>query len=172
MSFVIYSRKTGKDLNQNFLQEVYQESCGWNSICQILILPPWLVTSLCFLVKISQILQKLTVFIPERGEEIKNLFWHNWIAQWLKFFRTTAFFFDFDRLQEETRSQSWTKSANFGSVSFPKILESFKNFPNSFFFPRILPLVRISAILDHIERVRAQKPPKNGYFVAAESVSN
>ena len=30
--------------------------------------------------------------------------------------------------------------------------------------------MRISAILDHIGGVRAQKPPKKGYFVDAESV--
>ena len=38
-----------------------------------------------------------------------------------------------------------------------------------FLFDRI-PLLRISAILDHIGGVRAQKPPKKGYFVDAESV--
>ena len=39
-----------------------------------------------------------------------------------------------------------------------------------FLFDRVLPLLRISAILDHIGGVRAQKPPKKGYFVDAESV--
>ena len=34
----------------------------------------------------------------------------------------------------------------------------------------MLPLVRISAILDHIGGVRVQKSPKKGYFVDAESV--
>ena len=97
MSFVIYSRKTGKYLNQFFLQEVDQEPCGWNSICQILILHLWLVTPACFLVtsKLPQILQKVIVFFPKRGGEIKTLFWHIWIAQWLKFFRTITFFFRF-----------------------------------------------------------------------------
>ena len=93
MSFVIYSRKTGKYLNQFLLQEVDQEPCGWNSICQILILLLWLVTPACFLVKLPQILQKVIVFFPERGGEIKTLFWHIWTAQWLKFFRTTTYFF-------------------------------------------------------------------------------
>ena len=37
-------------------------------------------------------------------------------------------------------------------------------------FARVLPLLRISAILDHIEKVSAQKSPKKGYFVNAESV--
>ena len=39
-----------------------------------------------------------------------------------------------------------------------------------FLFARVLPLLRISAILDHVGGVRAQKPPKKGYFVGAESV--
>ena len=39
-----------------------------------------------------------------------------------------------------------------------------------FLFARVLPLLRISAILDRIEGVRAQKPSKKGYFVDAESV--
>ena len=93
MSFVISSHKTKKYLNQLFVQEVDQEPCGWNSICQILIIPLWLVTSPCFLVKLPQILQEVIVFFPERGGEIKTLFWHIWIAQWLKFFRTTTYFF-------------------------------------------------------------------------------
>ena len=65
-----------------------------------------------------------------------------------------------------------TKTANFGSVPFPWILESFKNFQTVFLFlfARILPLVRISAMLKHIGGARAQKPPKKGYFVDAESV--
>ena len=74
MSFVIYSRKTGKYLNQYLLQEVDQESCGRNSICQILILLLWLVTPACFLVELPQTLRKVIVFFPERGGEIKTLF--------------------------------------------------------------------------------------------------
>ena len=72
-----------------------------------------------FKVKVSQILQKVIVFFPEKGDEIKTSFWHIWIAQWLKFFRTAAYFFDFDHLQEEQKAQSWTKNVNFGSVHFP-----------------------------------------------------
>ena len=51
------------------------------------------MTPSCFLVKISQILQKVIVFFLEKEDEIKTSFWHIWIAQWLKFFRTTADFF-------------------------------------------------------------------------------
>ena len=39
-----------------------------------------------------------------------------------------------------------------------------------FLFARVLPQLRISAKLDHIRGIRAQKPPKKGYFVDAESV--
>ena len=39
-----------------------------------------------------------------------------------------------------------------------------------FLFARVLPLLRISAMLDHIWGVRAQKHPIKGYFVDAELV--
>ena len=39
-----------------------------------------------------------------------------------------------------------------------------------FLFARVLPLLRISAILYYIGGVRAQKPLKKGYFVDAELV--
>ena len=65
--------------------------------------------------------------------------------------------------------QSCTKSANLRSIPFPKMFEPFKIF-SVFLFARVLPLARISAILDHIGGVRVQKPPKNGYFMDNESV--
>ena len=70
------------------------------------------------MVNISQILEKI-VFFPESGEKIKTSFSHIWIDQWLKISGTAAYFFDFGHLQEEKRSQSWTKDANFDSVPFP-----------------------------------------------------
>ena len=39
-----------------------------------------------------------------------------------------------------------------------------------FLFARVLPLLRILAIMNHSGGVRAQQPPKKGYFVDAESV--
>ena len=78
-----------------FLQEVDQESFGWNRICQILVLILSLVTPPYFLEKIAQILQKVIVFSLEIGEEIKPWFRQIWIAQSLKFFQTTAYFFRF-----------------------------------------------------------------------------
>ena len=78
--------------------------------------------------------------------------------------------FNFSHLQEEMRGQSWTKSTNFESVPFPLISNPSKKFRTVFLFARVLPPVRISDLWDHIGAVRAQKPPKNGYFVDAESV--
>ena len=88
MPFVVHRHKTEKHLNQIF----FYKKLTINRVDEI-------------------------VFVPEREEEIKTSFWHIWIAQWLKFFRTTAYFFDFG--QEEKMGQSWTKSANFGSLPFP-----------------------------------------------------
>ena len=53
---------------------------------------------------------------------------------------------------------------------FHKYSNSSKNFQTVFLFARVLTLVRIAAILDHIGGVRTQKSPKKGHFVDAESV--
>ena len=167
MSFVIYSRKIGKYLNQTIFTGSWRGIVWLKYICRILILPFWLVTPPCFLVKISQILQKVIAFFPERGEEIKTSFWHIWI--W-SFSALLLIFFDFGHFQEEKRGQSWTKSALDLSF-FHKYSNPSKNFQTVFLLIRVLLLVRISAILDHITRVisallghiggvSAQKPPK------------
>ena len=57
-----------------------------------------------------------------------------------------------------------------GLPLFHKYSNPSKNFQTVFLFARVLPLVRISAILDHIGGVRTQKPSWKGYFVDAESV--
>ena len=54
---------------------------------------------------------------------------------------------------------------------FHKYSNPSKNFQTVFLFPRVLPLVGISPILDYIGGIRAQKPPKKGYFVDAELLS-
>ena len=146
------------------LQEVHQESCGWNIICQILILPIWLVTPPCFLVKLSQILQKVIVFFPERGEEIKISFWHIWIAQWLKFFRSTAYFFILTIIRRKRGVKLGRKVLTLSPSLFHKYSNPSKKFQTVFLFARVLPLLRISAILDHIWRVRTQKTSQKGQF--------
>ena len=54
---------------------------------------------------------------------------------------------------------------------FHKYSNPSKNFQTVFLFARVVPLVRISAILDYIRGIRTQKPPKKGYFVDDESLS-
>ena len=39
-----------------------------------------------------------------------------------------------------------------------------------FLFARVLPLVRVSEMLDLIWGIRAENPPKKGYFIDVESV--
>ena len=57
-----------------------------------------------------------------------------------------------------------------GSSLLHKYSNPSKHFQTVFLFARVLPLVRISATLDHPEGKKGQKPRKNGYFVDAESV--
>ena len=71
--------------------------------------------------------------------QVTKAFLHHWL-----------YLFNFGHLQGEMGGQSWTKTANFGSVSFSWKLESFNFFQATLLLARVLPLVRISAILDHI----------------------
>ena len=70
---------------------------------------------------------------------VTEVFPHHWLD-----------LFNFGHLQGEMGGQSWAKNANFGSVSFSWKLESFNCFHATLLFARVLPLVRISAILDRI----------------------
>ena len=60
--------------------------------CQILNVTHERVTSLCFLPKIAQIVQKVIVLVPKKAEKIGPWFWHLLIAQWLKLFLSYTFF--------------------------------------------------------------------------------
>ena len=134
----------------------------------ILILTLWFLILPCFLAKIAQILQNWSCFFLERGEEIEPWFWHIWIAQWLKVSPLLLIFFDFGHLQVETCGQNWTKSANFGSVSFSLILQFL--FKKCFCLREYYLWWEFRQYLTIFGRVRAQKPPKKGHFMDAESV--
>ena len=156
MSFVIYSRKTGKYLNQNFLQEDDQELCGWNSISQFLILLLWLVNPPCYLVKISHILKSNHIF-PGNGREDKDFILTYLNSSMAEVSAALLLIFRF-----------WPSSRGKGRSKFSinnQILQKFF----SVLFARVLPLLKILAILDHIRGVGAQISPKKGYFVDAES---
>ena len=57
-----------------------------------------------------------------------------------------------------------------GEYIFHKYSNSLKNFQTVFFSATVLPPVRVSAMLDHVGGVKAQKPPRKGYFVDGELV--
>ena len=59
-----------------------------------------------------------------------------------------------------------------GPHLFRKYSNPSKIFQTVFLLARVLPLVRISTILTHIEGVRAQKPSEKCYFVDAEAIRN
>ena len=89
----------------------------------------------------------------------------------MKFFCPTALFFIlFVHLQEKTGVKVGPKMLTLGPSLFHKYLNFSKIFQTVSLFVEVLPLVRISAVLDHIRGVRAQKPPKKDYFEDAESV--
>ena len=106
------------------------------------------MTPPCFLVKISQILQKVMVFFPGKEEERKT---------------STIF-------RRKRGVKVGPKALTLGLPLFHKYSNPSKNFQTVFLFARAIPLVRISAILNHIGGVRAQKPSKKGYFEDADSV--
>ena len=54
----------------------------------------------------AQILQKVIVFFPKRGEEIKPWVWNIWIAQWLKFSPPLVISF---RFSPSTGKNGWSK---------------------------------------------------------------
>ena len=70
---------------------------------------------------------------------VTKVFLHRWL-----------YLFNFGHLQGKMDGQSWTKTANFGFVSFSWKLESFNFLQATLLFARVLPLVWISAIWDHI----------------------
>ena len=107
---------------------------------------------------------------PERVEEIEPWFWHIWMAQWLKLFPATAYRFRFRPSSGGNgRSKSDQKCKLWVRLFFMKtrILYSFLN---NLFVARVLPLVRILTILNHIWGSKSPKTSQKCHFMDAESV--
>ena len=117
MSPVIYSRKTGKYLNQDFFYRKLTKNC---------------------LDSFSALLLVFFRYWPSLGGK--------------------------EGSKLDQKCQLWVRPFSINKRILPK------NFQTVFFFVRVLPLLRISAILDYIREIRAQKPTKKIYFVDAESV--
>ena len=118
----------------------------------------------------AQILQKVIVFFPKRGEEIKPWVWNIWIAQWLKFSPPLVISF---RFSPSTGKNGWSK-----------LDQKRKPWIRLFFMEtRILQpfFKQCCCLLEYylwwgcgqywtiFWRIRTQKPPKKGYFIDAES---
>ena len=121
--------------------------------------------------KIAQILHKVIVFFQERGEEKEPWFWHIWIAQWPKFFPTTAYLF---RFRPSSGGNEWSKLDQ--KYELRVRLFFIKTQILQFFFKQCF------CLLEYYFRwifwqywiifgaVRAKKPPTKSHFMAAESV--
>ena len=82
---------------------------------------------------------------------------------------TSCFFFDFGHLQEQMGYQSWTKSANRPlSLCLSQIFQ--KTFKNCFCLLEYYLWWEFRQYSTIFGGVRAQKPPKKGHFLDAESV--
>ena len=121
-----------------------------------------------FLAIIEKILQKVILFFSEKREEkIKPWFWHVWIAQWLTFFCNTYFFSMFAIFRGKRGVKFGPNVLTLG----PFLFHENSNFSNDIFSARLLSLVRILIILDHIWGSRGPKITPKGHFVHAEPVS-
>ena len=128
-------------------------------------MPLWLVTSPCFLVKISQILIKTNRIFPGKGRGDKDFILTGLDSSLAEVFPHCCLFFSI--LVIFTRKR-WVKVEqkvlNWGPSLFHKYLNPSKNFQTVFLLARVLPLVWISAIMDYIGGVRAQKTSQKWLF--------
>ena len=109
------------------------------------------------------------VFFRKRGEAIKTYLGGS-MNEGFPHYCLYIFSYYFRHLQQEKTCQSWTKSANFGFVPFPYVLESFKNISNSVFVCQSTTSGENFGNIGPHWGIRAQKPPKKSYFVNAELV--
>ena len=79
-----------------------------------------------------------------------------------KVFSWKILIFYFGHFRRKWAGQSWTKSANFGYVPFPKKLAFFEDSWKTAFLSLALPLVKISAKSDNIWESKGPKNPKRG----------
>ena len=74
-------------------------------------------------------------FFPEKGKEIKTSFWHIWIAQWLTFLCTTAyFFFILTIFRRKGGLKNGPEVLTLGQSLSYKYLNPSKNFPSNSVF--------------------------------------
>ena len=151
VSFVIYSRKTGKYLNQNIF------TGNWPGIV-------WMKYYLSNFDSIP-LTCDLTVF-PDKDFILTYL--DSSMAEVFPHF--CLFFLILTIFRRRRGVKVGPKVLILRPSLFHKYLNPSKNFQAMFLFASILPLAKMLAILDHIGGVRTHKPPKKDYFVDAKSV--
>ena len=95
--------------------------------------PPFTCDPTLFSGKNIPNIAKSNPIFPGKGREDKDFILTYLVSSMTEVFPHYCLFFDFGQIQEEKTSQSWTKSANFGSDPCPEILESIKKCSNSVF---------------------------------------
>ena len=136
------------------LLKVDQESCEWKRICQILILTLWLVILCppcppCFLPNTAQTVQKVTVFSWKgRGDWALILtYLDNSIAEIFPHYSQNFLISAIFRGKREVKIGP--KVQTLGPSLFHKNSNPSKTFQSIFLFARALPLLGMSAKLDH-----------------------
>ena len=124
MSFGIYSCKTGKYWNQNVLTNLQNIIKFW--------FLPFVCDPTLFPGKISPNISNSNCVFPGKGRGDRALILTYLNSPMAKvFLHFCLIFLDFDHLQGKKGGQSWTKSANFGFVSFLWKLRFFKFISNN-----------------------------------------
>ena len=97
------------------------------------------------------------------GRGDKEFIWDIWITQWVKSLRLTAYFSILAIIRRKRGVKVSPNVLTLGPSRFDKYSSPSKHFRTVFLLGRVLPLVRISAILDHTGGVKT-KDLQQGIF--------
>ena len=107
---------------------------------------------------------------PGEGREDRTLILTYLDSPMARFFPTTAYLFRLRPSSRETVGQSWTKVPILGPSLFHENINLSIFFQTMLLFDTVLPLVRISAISDHVWGSKGPKTSEKSYFMDAELV--
>ena len=118
----------------------------------------WMCGQAPFVANNSQNRPKSNHTFPGKEEKIGSWFVGIWIAQWLKFFPTSIYFFEFGYPLGETGVKIRPKAQTLGTHCFCKNLNFSEIFKTYFFSAWILLLVNISAKSDYTWGILVRTP--------------
>ena len=164
MFFVIYSCKTGKYLNQDYFtgsspgivwMKYYLPNFDSTHLtCDLTVFPSKIIPNIA----------KSNRIFPRKGRGDKDFILTYLDSSMVEVFRSTAYFFILTIIRRKRGVKLGRKVLTLSPSLFHKYSNPSKKFQTVFLFARVLPLLRISAILDHIWRVRTQKTSQKGQF--------